>query len=675
MTGLSDFTNHPLVTALGWTLLHSIWQGALIAAGYALAKRATRQESAQVKYTLASLALLLMVILPAVTFGAQSSGWFTGARSNGKIPIQEELFDTTELDLAAQKLPGPVVLATLAETTAATTPLPTPLQRLGSQMTPWLALFWILGVGVQLSRLGRGFYLIQRLRRVGVSPLPPTFRHTLSNLQQRLNLNRNIQTLVSTLVESPITFGTFKPVILIPASALTGLSSQQLEAILLHELAHIRRHDYLVNWLQSLAEALLFYHPAVWWFSRDIRQEREHCCDDTAVHLTQNALAYAQALVALEALRTTHPQPTAAMAATGGSFMHRIQRLMGTPSPTRPTTSALPASLCLLFFLMFGFFAVRATSQSLQATDQINRANRKVAIGFVALPMKQAGLPPGASTTALTRQLVTSLSTAKIPAVGFVQGRQLENARDARLGELKMWRDAGLELGIGTYSHMWYHGASFDEYKADIEKNEAIVKPLLAERNQQLRLFSYPFLNTGKDLAAKQHMEQFLKDRGYSVMPFTIDNDDWFFAKTYDEAATKGDEETQVKIREAYLAYMQQMFGFYEKYSLDLFGREIPQVLLLTPSRLNVDCFPQLVEMIRLRGYRFVTMDEATADPAFQAADTYTGVTGISWLQRWGISRGWEWREEPRPGGIMSQFEYHKGTSNLKAKTGKTTNK
>ena len=100
MTSLNEVINHPLVVALGWTLLHSIWQGALIAAGYALAKRATRHESAQVKYTLASSALLLMVILPAVTFGVQSSGWFTGATSSGKIPIQEELFDTTELDLA-----------------------------------------------------------------------------------------------------------------------------------------------------------------------------------------------------------------------------------------------------------------------------------------------------------------------------------------------------------------------------------------------------------------------------------------------------------------------------------------------------------------------------------------------------------------------------------------------
>lgn len=675
MTNLNELTTHPLVLALGWTLLHSIWQGAVIAAGYTLAKRVTRHESAQVKYAVASSALLLVVVLAIATFGSQSSGWFTGATSGGKIPIQEELFESTELDLAAQKLPTPARLAILAETIASTSPAPTLLQQLGAQLTPWLALFWVLGVGVQFSRLGHGFYVIQRLRRVGVSPLPPAVERTLSNLQPRLNLNRKIQTLVSTLVETPITFGSVKPVILIPASAITGLSSQQLEAILLHELAHIRRHDYLVNWLQSLAEALLFYHPAVWWFSRDIRQEREHCCDDTAVQLTQNALGYAQALVALEALRTTHPQPTAAMAATGGSFMHRIQRLMVHPSPLRPATSALPASVCLLFFLMFGFFAVRATSQSLQTTDQINRASRKMAVGFVALPMKQNGLPPGASTTELTRQLVTSLSTAKIPAVGFVQGRQLENARDARLGELKMWRDAGLELGIGTYSHMWYHGASFDDYTADIEKNEAIVKPLLAERNQRLRLFSYPFLNTGKDLAAKQHLEQFLKDRGYSVMPFTIDNDDWFFAKTYDEAATKGDDEIQVKIREAYLPYMQQMITFYEKYSLDLFGREIPQVLLLTPSRLNVDCFPQLVEMIRMRGYRFVTMDEATADPAFQTPDTYTGVTGISWLQRWGISRGWEWREEPRPGGIMAQFDYHKGGKNLKAKTEKTTTK
>ena len=151
-------------------------------------------------------------------------------------------------------------------------------------------------------------------------------------------------------------------------------------------------------------------------------------------------------------------------------------------------------------------------------------------------------------------------------------------------------------------------------------------------------------------------------------MPYTIDNDDWFFAKVYDEARARGDREAMTKIAAEYLPYMRRMFEFYEAYSRELFGREIPQILLLTPSRLNADYFGDLTGMIEERGYQYVTMDQAIADPAFKSKDTYAGRTGISWLQRWAITRGGAWRDEPHPSGYMEQFDYHKGGGNLKAK-------
>ena len=154
-----------------------------------------------------------------------------------------------------------------------------------------------------------------------------------TRLSRRLHIARAVTLLESTLVDVPTVIGLLKPVVLLPASALGGLAPQQLEAILAHELAHIRRHDYLVNLLQTLVETVLFYHPAVWWLSRRIRIERENCCDDLAVSLCGDPVAYAHALADLEALRSgPAPDHHIAMAATGGSLLQRVRRLLGAPS-------------------------------------------------------------------------------------------------------------------------------------------------------------------------------------------------------------------------------------------------------------------------------------------------------------------------------------------------------
>src|SRR5580693_5112634 len=148
--------------------------------------------------------------------------------------------------------------------------------------------------------------------------------------------------LVSALVQAPVVVGWLKPVVLVPVGALAGLPPEQIEALLAHELAHIRRHDYLVNILQSIAEALLFYHPAVWWISNHIRNERELCCDDVAVAISGDAFIYARALVDLEQYRPAHLNP--ALAANGGSLRERIGRLLGQPtrfSSPRPGPGAL----------------------------------------------------------------------------------------------------------------------------------------------------------------------------------------------------------------------------------------------------------------------------------------------------------------------------------------------
>ena len=163
----------------------------------------------------------------------------------------------------------------------------------------------------------------------------------------------------------PTVIGWLKPVVLLPASALAALSPQQLEAILAHELAHIRRHDYLVNLLQTLVETLLFYHPAVWWLSRRIRIERENCCDDLAVSLCGDPVAYANALADLESLRSeTAPTHHIAMAATGGALLQRVRRLLGAPSSHSGRGPAWLAGSAAL--LLVGGIAVGADGRAVR---------------------------------------------------------------------------------------------------------------------------------------------------------------------------------------------------------------------------------------------------------------------------------------------------------------------
>ncbi len=161
-----------------------------------------------------------------------------------------------------------------------------PLEGTWEQVSPWLGLAWLVGVAGCSIRLLGGWLITARLRSATARLAPVEWQARLAPLMKRMGVLRRVSLRASTRIEAPMAMGWLRPVILVPVGALAGLSTEQVEGLLAHELAHIRRHDYLVNLLQSLAEAVLFYHPAVWWVSRQIRTEREHCCDDLAVAAT-----------------------------------------------------------------------------------------------------------------------------------------------------------------------------------------------------------------------------------------------------------------------------------------------------------------------------------------------------------------------------------------------------
>lgn len=333
MNAIETILDKPIFQALGWTLIHFIWQGALIAVIYASVSVLLRRFTASVRYAAACSAMLLMLLAPVATMLAISS-------STDKLPATTAR-TTPDLQTAeafASPASSPQLMAAIKPEIE-----PTPLQRPNSmeqwaqerlpRLMPWLLAIWFAGVLFLSLRFAGGLITVQRLKRIETNASSSVRRcqETLVALSGRLRVSRPVRLCESALVEVPTVIGWLRPVILLPASALTGLSPEQLEALLAHELAHIRRYDYLVNLLQTTIETLFFYHPAVWWVSAQVRQEREHCCDDLAVAACGDVLTYARALTALEHLRGAEPQ--LAVAASGGSLLVRIQRLVRGRAP------------------------------------------------------------------------------------------------------------------------------------------------------------------------------------------------------------------------------------------------------------------------------------------------------------------------------------------------------
>ncbi|MBA4148139.1 MAG: SEL1-like repeat protein [Verrucomicrobia bacterium] len=318
-----------LVQSIGWTLLHFIWQGAVLAALFAVAQFVLQNRSANARYVAGCVALVFAIILPVITFCIQA----------GEFSLRPTVTQTQQV----QPTSGPAVelIPPMAAAAAVQVPVPEVQSRVGNvaksprtfdeQMQlalPWFVIAWLFGVSVLSIRFLTGWLYLRKLVRSGVADATGPLQKTLDDLKQRLRITRTVELLKSAMVEVPTVIGWIRPVILLPASSLIGLTPGQLEAILVHELAHIRRHDFVVNLLQSMLEILFFYHPAIWWISKKVRHEREHCCDDVAVELSGDAVSYARALATLEALRHG---PALALAASDGSLLGRIQRLFNHP--------------------------------------------------------------------------------------------------------------------------------------------------------------------------------------------------------------------------------------------------------------------------------------------------------------------------------------------------------
>lgn len=282
---------------------------------------------------------------------------------------------------------------------------------------------------------------------------------------------------------------------------------------------------------------------------------------------------------------------------------------------------------------------------ALLAASGASAQGRSVAVTFDDLPAPPADL---ASAEEITPRLLAAIRRQGVPAVGFVNEGRLRADRRARTAQLRMWLDAGLELGNHSYSHPSAHATPLPRYLEEIARGDSVTRLLMAERGTRPRFFRHPMLHTGRTLAYRDEVHRFLARRGYRVAPVTFDNQEWVFANAYALAAARGDSARMRRIADGYLRHMTASFGHFEALSRTLFGREIPQVLLLHANRLNADHFDAVAVILRRRGYRFVRLEAALRDPAYASRDTYTGPMGLSWLERWAAARGMAVRQAPR---------------------------
>ncbi|MFP2964459.1 M56 family metallopeptidase, partial [Myxococcus sp. 1LA] len=288
------------------------------------------------------------------------------------------------------------------------------LQRALSQVEAhmhWLVLAWVAGVGLSSGRMAAEWMKLRRLADRAL-PAPEAWQQRLDALSSRLGLRRTVRLLQTYDVDVPAAMGWLSPVVLLPVSTLSGLPARQLEMVLAHELAHIRRHDFAVNLAQVLVETLLFFHPAVRWISHVIRVEREHCCDDVAVAASGNSVSYARALTALEALRVFPSTTSPAMSALGGSLPERVRRLISLPTSRCASRWAAGASVLTLVSSL----AVAAPLTSLmlgQLNDSAQPEDEAALAPLPPLTMRLQGLPDDDAI---------HIPVPSIPALGVTRG-------------------------------------------------------------------------------------------------------------------------------------------------------------------------------------------------------------------------------------------------------------
>ena len=382
------FASTQFSQTLGWTLFHFLWQGIVIAAIVAVLLGLLARRSSNARYLVACCGLLMMALCPALTFGWLQANQFesssptlialgspdemdsneTSSVFENEISHRVESTSAAVIDAMDDGESRAIVSASAGSvdsksTVASISSWSQQARSFLQPLLPWVVGVWLAGVVLLSLRMLVCWSQVNRLKKTGVLLVNESVNLAFQQLSERLGLGERVRLLQSSVVIVPTVIGYIKPVVLMPAAVLTGLSPQQLAAVIAHELSHVRRADYLVNLFQSVIETVLFYHPCVWWLSGSIRTERENCCDDLAAEVCGSPRNYAEALLKLEQLK---PSPHLAMGADGGSLVDRVSRLLG-KSRSRATGPYWLAGFGSLMIALLAF-SILVTDQRAQAT-------------------------------------------------------------------------------------------------------------------------------------------------------------------------------------------------------------------------------------------------------------------------------------------------------------------
>lgn len=300
MENITEFFSNPLAKMLGWTLVHSLWQILAITLIYFLVVICTKK--ANTRYWSGMSLLLLQFMASGITFFIISE-FSSSEKTFGGMALAPKMLSSVQVMLSFLQTNLPLVVG-----------------------------IWVLGCAILFSRLILGYLWVNQLKNNPKNQFDEKLTQILSDIKQKMNITKNVQVKVSRMVSLPMIMGVLKPVILIPASLVSGFSQEQLETILAHELAHLKRHDFLLNGLQSVLDVIYFFHPAMWLLSSQIRKERENCCDDLALEVSGSKLLLAKTLVQLQETTYT-PKLAMAFGKKSYSLLERVQRIVGISSP------------------------------------------------------------------------------------------------------------------------------------------------------------------------------------------------------------------------------------------------------------------------------------------------------------------------------------------------------